>query len=266
VAVVDGVVPINVIATGWQPVGMPPLLETEDLRKTFGAILANDGISLSVPEGEVRGIIGPNGSGKSTFFNTITGFYRPDGGTVTFDGEDVTGWSSHRIARRGLVRTFQIVSPFEDLTVRENLLATHSKGLRVKEGKRERADDVLEFLEIDHIADNEASDMSGGQQKLLELARVLMLDPKCILLDEPTAGVNPALQDRILDRLVEMNEQGTTFVIVEHDMDLVREFADTVTVFDQGEVIAEGDFDEVTGEQSVRDAYLGSEENEEVLP
>jgi branched-chain amino acid transport system ATP-binding protein len=245
---------------------MPSLLETEDIRKTFGAILANDGISLSVPEGEVRGIIGPNGSGKSTFFNTITGFNRSDGGTVKFDGEDITGWSSHRIARRGLARTFQIVSPFEDLTVRENLLATHSKGLRIEDEKREKADEILEFLEIDHIAVNEASDMSGGQQKLLELARILMLDPKCILLDEPTAGVNPALQDRILDRLVEMNEQGTTFVIVEHDMDLVREFADTVTVFDQGQVIAEGDFDDVTSRKGVREAYLGTEESEEGLP
>ncbi|WP_254547040.1 ABC transporter ATP-binding protein [Halomarina pelagica] len=238
---------------------MVSLLEIDGLTKTFGALVANDGITLSVADGEVRGIIGPNGSGKSTFFNTLTGFYRSDGGTVVFDGTDVSGWKPHRIAQRGLARTFQIVSPFEDLTVRENLLAVHTAGLRVSEEKRRRADEILEFLEIEHISDNEASEMSGGQQKLLELARVLMLDPKCILLDEPTAGVNPALQDRILDRLEVMNERGTTFVIVEHDMSLIQRFADSVTVFDQGQVIAEGDFEEVTADARVREAYLGTD-------
>jgi ABC-type branched-subunit amino acid transport system ATPase component len=246
---------------------MVPLLETDGLTKTFGALVANDGISISVPEGAVRGIIGPNGSGKSTFFNTLTGFYQADAGTVTFDGTDVTGWSPPAIARRGLARTFQIVSPFEDLTVTENLLAVYTPGLRITREKRERAEEILEFLEIDHVADNEASDMSGGQQKLLELARVLMLDPKCILLDEPTAGVNPALQNRILDRLEEMNRRGTTFVIVEHDMSLIERFADSVTVFDQGRVIAGGSFDDVKGDERVREAYLGSEAGvEDVLP
>jgi branched-chain amino acid transport system ATP-binding protein len=238
---------------------MAPLLEVEEVRKLFGALVANDGISLSVERGEVRGIIGPNGSGKSTFFNTVTGFYRPDGGTITFDGTDVTGRRPHEIARMGLARTFQIVSPFENLTVRENLLAVHSPGVRVGAGKRERAAEILEFLEIDHLADDEASDMSGGQQKLLELARLLMLEPDCIMLDEPTAGVNPALQQRIVDRLEAMNERGTTFVVVEHDMDLIRSFADRVTVFDRGTVIAEGSFDEVTSQSRVRDAYLGSD-------
>lgn len=242
---------------------MAPLLEVDGLIKEFGALVANDHVTLSVPEGEVRGIIGPNGSGKSTFFNTLTGFYRSDGGTVVFDDEDVTGWKPHRIAQRGLARTFQIVSPFEDLTVRENLLAVHTSGVRVTDEKKRRADDVLEFLEIDHIAENEASDMSGGQQKLLELARVLMLDPKCILLDEPTAGVNPALQDRILDRLEEMNERGTTFVIVEHDMSLIERFADTISVFDQGSVIAEGRFEDVTADARVREAYLGADAADE---
>lgn len=246
---------------------MSPLLETEGLRKEFGALIANDGISLSVEEGQVRGIIGPNGSGKSTFFNTVTGFYTPDGGTVRFDGTNITGWAPHEIATHGLARTFQIVSPFESLTVTENLLAVHSSGVRISQAKRSRAAEILEFLEIDHLADAEASNMSGGQQKLLELARLLMLDPQCIMLDEPTAGVNPALQDRILDRLQAMNEQGTTFVVVEHDMDLIREFADSVTVFDQGQIIAEGTFDEVTSQGHVRDAYLGSDEDlEEVLP
>jgi len=245
---------------------MSTLLRTEGLTKTFGALVANDRLSVSVEEGEVRAIIGPNGSGKSTFFNTVTGFYGPDEGTVTFDGTDVTGRSPHRIARRGLARTFQIVSPFEDLTVRENLLAVYSPDLWIREDKRQRAEEIMEFLEIDGVADNEASDLSGGQQKLLELARVMMLDPTCIMLDEPTAGVNPALQERILDRLKEMNDRGTTFVIVEHDMGLIEQFADTVTVFHQGQVIAEGDFDEVTGDHRVREAYLGTAEGDEEIP
>lgn len=245
---------------------MSTLLRTEGLTKTFGALVANDGISLSVPEGEARAIIGPNGSGKSTFFNAVTGFYAPDRGTVTFDGTDVTGWSPHRIARRGLARTFQIVSPFDDLTVRENLLAVYTADLRIRDEKRERAEEILAFLEIDHVAGNEASDLSGGQQKLLELARVMMLDPACIMLDEPTAGVNPALQNRILDRLAEMNDRGTTFVVVEHDMSVIEQFADTVTVFHQGKVIAEGDFDDVTDDDGVREAYLGTAADDEEIP
>jgi branched-chain amino acid transport system ATP-binding protein len=166
------------------------ILRTEELTKTFGALRANDGISLSVPRGEIRGIIGPNGSGKTTFFNTVTGFYQPDGGSVTFDGTDITGWKPHRIARRGLGRTFQIVSPFENMTVRQNMMAVQTTD---DVDKRARADEILAFLDIDHVAENQASGMSGGQQKLLELARVLMLDPTVIMLDEPAAGVNPAL-------------------------------------------------------------------------
>lgn len=234
------------------------ILETENLTKTFGALTANDGISLSVERGTIHGIIGPNGSGKTTFFNTLTGLYQPDGGTVTFDGTDITGWKPHRIARRGLGRTFQIVSPFENMTVRQNLLAAKTD----EENKRERADEILEFLEIDHLADDDASDMSGGQKKLLELGRVLMLDPQCILLDEPTAGVNPALEQRILDHLREINDEGTTFLIVEHDMGIIREIVDTVSVFDQGQHIVEGTFDDVTSDQRVREAYLGSSDEE----
>jgi ABC-type branched-subunit amino acid transport system ATPase component len=237
------------------------ILRTEELTKTFGALTANDGISLSIDQGEIRGIIGPNGSGKTTFFNTVTGFYEPDGGRVVFDGTDVTGWKPHRIARRGLGRTFQIVSPFENMTVRQNLLA-----VRVTDNvdKRARADEIMEFLEIDHIAENQASGMSGGQQKLLELARVLMLDPEVIMLDEPAAGINPALEDRILEHITDLNDEGTTFVVVEHDMDVIRSIVDTVSVLDQGTLIAEGTFEEVKENPEVRKAYLGSATDEEV--
>ena len=238
-----------------------PILSTEGLTKRFGSLVANDGLSVTVEADTIHGIMGPNGSGKSTFFNTVTGFYRPDGGTVRFDAEDVTGWKPDEIARRGLARTFQIPSPFEDLTVRENLLAVFTGGLRsgvrVPDEKRSRADKLLELLEIDHVADQEAGGVSGGQEKLLELGRILMLEPACVMLDEPTAGVNPSLRNRLLDHLETLNDRGTTFVIIEHDMRVIADVCDRVTVFNQGQVLVEGDFESVTSDERVRDAYLG---------
>ncbi|GAA0727880.1 branched-chain amino acid transport system ATP-binding protein [Halorubrum trapanicum] len=239
-----------------------PILETEGLTKRFGSLIANDRLSVTVEEDTIHGIMGPNGSGKSTFFNTVTGCYRPDGGTVRFDGEDVTGWKPDEIARRGLARTFQIPSPFEDLTVKENMLAVFTGGLRssvrIPEEKRVRADELLELLEIDHVADQEAGGISGGQEKLLELGRILMLEPACVMLDEPTAGVNPSLRNRLLDHLQTLNDRGTTFVIIEHDMRVIADVCDRVTVFNQGQVIVEGDFESVTNDERVRDAYLGN--------
>ena len=246
-----------------------PILETEDLTKSFGSLVANDGVSLAVDSGSVHGIMGPNGSGKSTFFNTLTGFYTPDGGTVRFDGEDITGWRPDHIARRGLGRTFQIPSPFADLTVRENMLSVFTgglrTGLRVPSEKRERAAELLDLLEIDHIADQEAGGISGGQEKLLELGRVLMLEPQCVLLDEPTAGVNPALQKRLIRHLDTLNDRGTTFVIIEHDMSVIADICDKVTVFNRGDVVVEGTFEEVTGDERVREAYLGQTDHEASL-
>lgn len=237
-----------------------PILQTDKLTKRFGALTANDHISLSVERGEIRGLIGPNGSGKTTFFNCLTGFHEPEEGSIEFDGTDVTGWKPHRIARQGMVRTFQIVSPFKNMTVRQNMLAG-----RVPDhvDKQARVDEVLAFLEIDHIAENDAGGISGGQQKLLELGRVLMLDPDCILLDEPTAGVNPALEKRVLAHIQELNEEGMTFVVVEHDMSVMRTIADSVSVFDQGEYIAEGPFEEIQQDKRVRKAYLGTTSDEE---
>ena len=238
-----------------------PILATEGLTKRFGSLVANDELSVTVEADTIHGIMGPNGSGKSTFFNTVTGFYRPDGGTVRFDGEDVTGWKPDEIARRGLARTFQIPSPFEDLTVKENMLAVFTGGLRsgvrVPDEKRSRADELLELLEIDHVADQEAGGVSGGQEKLLELGRILMLEPACVMLDEPTAGVNPSLRNRLLDHLETLNDRGTTFVIIEHDMRVIADVCDRVTVFNQGQVLVEGDFESVTSDERVRDAYLG---------
>lgn len=240
-----------------------PLLETTDLTKSFGALRANDGISFTLETGEVHGIIGPNGSGKTTFFNTVTGFYDPDGGRIVYDGTDITGWSPHRIARRGLGRTFQIPAPFDEMTVRENLLAVHTDVDMAT--MRERAEETLSLLDIDHIADQPAQAISGGQQKLVELARVLMLDPDLVLLDEPTAGVNPALADRIIDHVLGLNDDGTSFLLIEHDMAVMQDLADVVTVFDSGQIIAEGSFADVTNDDRVMEAYLGSDHDDDAV-
>jgi ABC-type branched-subunit amino acid transport system ATPase component len=237
-------------------------LETEGLTKTFGDIVAAEDVTVTFEPGECHGIIGPNGSGKTTLFDLVTGFQRPDRGVVRFDGEDVTGMRPDQIARRGLVRTFQITAPFERLTVRENLLSVYTGGLgsgiRVHPETRERAADLLDLLDLDRVADHDAGDISGGQQKLLELGRAMMLEPECVLLDEPTAGVNPGIQDRVLSTVREMNDGGTTVVVIEHDMSVVGDVADRITVLDGGRVLTQGAFSTVTSDERVRDAYIGT--------
>jgi len=238
-----------------------PILETDGLSKSFEGVTANDGVTLSFDRGECHAIIGPNGSGKTTFFDLVTGFHDPDAGTVRFDGEDVTGAPLDALARRGLVRTFQIASPFGGLTVRENLLATYAGGFRsggqVSQTRRDRSEEVLERLGLTAVADRAASDVSGGQQQLLELGRALMLDPKCVLLDEPTAGVNPAVQKQVLAVLRELNADGVTVVVIEHDMSVVEDLADRITVLDEGRVLTQGTFADVTDDDRVQDAYFG---------
>ncbi|MFB6353564.1 MAG: ATP-binding cassette domain-containing protein [Halobacteriales archaeon] len=238
-----------------------PLLVAENLTKSFGATVAVDDLSVAIEPGECRGIIGPNGSGKTTLFDLLTGYHDPDAGQVRFDGEVITGEPPDRIARRGLVRTFQLVAPFEDLSVRQNLLSVYptdgGSGLRVPRETVDRAETMLELLGLDGVADSAAGEVSGGQQKLLELGRVLMLDPSCVLLDEPTAGVNPEIQDRLMAHLRRLNEQGTTLVIIEHDMAVVGELADRISVLDRGRIIAEGPFESVVDDPRVRTAYLG---------
>jgi len=233
------------------------LLEVSGLRKSFGGLVAVDGLDFEVREGEIAALIGPNGSGKTTTFNAITGFLEADGGTVGFDGAEITDLKPYDIAKRGLGRTFQISRPFGRLTVFENMLVPNTAESTYTREQEERIRSILAELDIDHVADQNADELSGGQQRLLELARVLMLDPKLILLDEPAAGVNPALMDEIIDRIRTLNDRGTTFLVVEHDMSVIENLCERVIVMDDGRQIASGSFDEIRADAAVREAYLG---------
>jgi branched-chain amino acid transport system ATP-binding protein len=230
-------------------------LEVTDLHRSFGGIRAVAGVSFEVQPAEIVGIIGPNGSGKSTLFSLLSGTIAPTSGAIKLRGRDVTRLPAYRIARLGLGRTFQIPTPFTNLTVRENLLAAAVEGDWAN--ARNRADEVLEALEITHVADDLAGTLSGGQLRLLEFGRVQMRDAEIILLDEVTAGVNPRLRQIILARVRALQEKGKTFLIIEHDMELVRSVCERIIVMDAGEVVFEGSFEEVASNEVVIDAYLG---------
>ena len=256
------------------PRGLP--LRVQNLHKTFGGITAVDGASFEVEEGSLTGLIGPNGAGKSTTFNCITGVHQPDSGTVLFNGEEITGMKPHGIAQEGLVRTFQIARELQEMTVLENLMLAPQgqqgerltqavmPGLRgdVKQDEaaiREEVWEMLGFFEIDHLAEEYAGNLSGGQRKLLEMARALMTDPEVLLLDEPFAGVNPTLEEKLLDRIHELTDQGYTFLLVEHDMDLIMQNCEHIIVMHQGGVLAEGTAEDITGNEKVVEAYLGED-------
>lgn len=230
-------------------------LQVKDLCRFFGGIRAVAGVSFEVQPAEIVGIIGPNGSGKSTLFSLLSGTIAPTGGTIRLSGRDVTRMPAYRIARMGLGRTFQIPTPFTNMTVRENLLAAAVEG--DWSNARSRADEVLEALEITHVADDLAGTLSGGQLRLLEFGRVQMRDAEIILLDEVTAGVNPRLRQIILARVRALQEKGKTFLIIEHDMELVRSVCERIIVMDAGEIVFEGTFEEVASNEVVIDAYLG---------
>jgi branched-chain amino acid transport system ATP-binding protein len=231
------------------------VLEIHDLLRAFGGIRALAGVSVSVEPREIVGIIGPNGSGKSTLFNVVTGVHAPDAGRVSLLGRDVTGWAPHRIARAGLGRTFQIPGLFVNMTVRQNLLTAAVHG--DWKGAPARATAVLEELEIAHVADDLARTLSGGQQRLVEFGRVLMQEPQLVLLDEVTAGVHPRLREIILAAVRRLQQEGRTFVVIEHDMELVRTICERVIVMDAGEIVAQGTFEEIARDEQVVEAYLG---------
>jgi branched-chain amino acid transport system ATP-binding protein len=250
-------------------------LATHDLIKSFDGVRAVNRCSLGVKKPTITGLIGPNGAGKTTLFNLITGFLRPTAGAITFHGERIDGLHSHQIFRRGIVRTFQIPRELKNMTVLENLMLvpSHQVGervwnawllpFRVSRQEREifeKATSVLEFVDLIHLRDEYAANLSGGQKKLLELARTLMCDPQVILLDEPGAGVNPVLLRRLVSNIQSLcQERGITFFIIEHDMDLITRLCDPVIVMSNGEKIAEGSPEEIKKDQRVLDAYLGGQ-------
>lgn len=248
---------------------MSNLLEVEAVAKSFGGLRALQGASLSLEEGSIGGLIGPNGSGKTTLFNVITGYVRSDSGGVRFKGQEVTGFKPDKMFALGVGRTFQLTRIFGRLTVLENMLvATQRRESWVRSvvraisssDERAHAMDLLQFVGISHLWDSQAATLSFGQRKLLELAYVLVAEPSVILLDEPAGGINPTLIEGIRSRIVELNKKGTTFLIVEHNMEFVMGLCDKVTVMDMGCAIVSGPPAEVRGDARVLDAYLGSVE------
>ena len=248
------------------------MLEVRHLVKRYGGLRAVDDVSFVLREGTITGLIGPNGAGKTTLLDTIAGVHAPTAGEITFMGQRVGGLAPHRIFHRGLVRTFQIPRPFAEMTVLENamMVPTGQAGecfwnnwiargrVRAQERAiRDRAHEVLDFVGLDRLAGEHAKNLSGGQHKLLELARVLMAQPKLILLDEPGAGVNPTLLLTIVDKLRELNARGITFLVIEHNMDFVMSLCDPILVMAQGRLLLEGPPQQVRSDPRVLEAYLG---------
>jgi len=232
-----------------------PILLVRGLYKHFGGIKATNGVDLAVGRQEIAGLIGPNGCGKSTLFSLVSGTVAPDKGEIRFDGRAIAGMSAHRIARLGLARTFQIPALFDNMSVTENLLAAAAEGHWP--GAAERAAETLSLLKLEHVADNRASDLSGGQQKLLEFGRAVMRQATLILLDEVTAGVHPNIRKIILEAIASLRERGVSFLVIEHDMEMVRSVCDRIIVMDSGRVVTSGAFEDIVRNSEVMQTYLG---------
>ena len=249
------------------------ILSIHGLTRSFGSLKAVDNVSLDVRAGSITGLIGPNGAGKSTLFNLLTGAFKPDAGSVKLNGQDVSGLSPDRLFALGLGRTFQIPRPFARMSVLENVMIAPTgqigetvagpflRRARMREEEqriREKAFEVLDFMTLGPLADHPAGKISGGQMKLLELARVLMGDPAVILLDEPAAGVNPVLTETLIGKIEELNRQGKTFLIIEHDMDFVMRHCDPVIALAEGKIVFQGTSEEALANPVLLDAYLGA--------
>ena len=249
------------------------MIKVENLHRHFGGFHAVDGASLEIREGSITGLVGPNGAGKTTLFNVIAGVLPPTSGQVTMADEEITGMSPHELFHKGLLRTFQIAHEFSSMTVRENLMMvpggqsgetlwnTWFGRKRIADEERAlqaKADEVLEFLTVDHLRDEKAGNLSGGQKKLLELGRTMMVDARIVFLDEVGAGVNRTLLNTIGDAIVRLNqERGYTFCMIEHDMDFISRLCDPVVVLAEGQILTSGTPDEIKSSDAVIEAYLG---------
>jgi branched-chain amino acid transport system ATP-binding protein len=250
------------------------MIEVKNLHRHFGGFRAVDGATLEIETGSITGLVGPNGAGKTTLFNVVAGVLPPTSGQVFMAGEDITGLPPHKLFHKGLLRTFQIAHEFSSMSCRENLMmvpggqtgetlwntwfgrkriANEERALRAK------ADEVLEFLTIEHLADHKAGQVSGGQKKLLELGRTMMVDARIVFLDEVGAGVNRTLLNTIGDAIIRLNkERGYTFCMIEHDMDFIGRLCDPVIVMAEGKVLSKGTIDEIKSDERVIEAYLGT--------
>ncbi len=255
-----------------------PIIVADNITRTFGGLTAVQVEHLEIPRGAITALIGPNGAGKTTLFNLLTGFDKPDTGEWTFDGQGISGIPAFKVARKGQVRTFQLTKALGLLTVLDNM-KLGAKGQsgeslaralfpwfwrKEEQAIEERAIELLTRFKLDAKKDDYAASLSGGQRKLLEMARALMSEPTLVMLDEPMAGVNPALTQSLLDHILDLKTQGMTVLFVEHDMHMVRHIADWVVVMAEGRVVAEGDPHEVMANPAVIDAYLGSHHDEDL--
>ena len=250
------------------------MIVVQDVVKHFGGLAAVDGVSMEIKQGTITGLIGPNGAGKSTLFNLIAGNLNPESGSIYLDGEDVTGLKPHMLFSKGLLRTFQIAHEFQSLSVLDNLMMVPSlqvgesllgawfkreKVVRQEAEMRGKAEEVISFLNMGHLANELAGNLSGGQKKLLELGRTMMVSPKVVILDEVGAGVNRTLLKEIGDAILSMNrERGFTFCMIEHDMDFISRLCDPVVVMAEGKILAKGSAEEIKANEDVIEAYLGT--------
>jgi neutral amino acid transport system ATP-binding protein len=240
------------------------MLALRQVRREFGGVQAVRDCTFTVEPGKITGLIGPNGAGKTTVFNLITGLLKPSAGAIEFEGTDITGWAPHRVTRAGIGRTFQITRELGELTLLENVVVqSPAGGLRgligrsILDDEEARAMELLEFVGLARLAHEQARSLSYGQKKLLELAGMLMARPSLVMLDEPAGGINPRLLDDIIDRIRELNADGVTFLIVEHNMDVIMGLSDSVVVMAHGEVLLQDSPAAVQVDDAVLDAYLG---------